>query len=273
MKTVTLLEAFGGFNGDFLSWWDQEGIVTDIPWKPEQPQNRYELFLKAVPSSTLDRLLFQEYGDRPISRWVESVLGDDNRVPELQAKTLAAKILQLFYVSWARLFEDYSSEYNPVENYSMEEGGTDDINKKGANATVTGTADATLTNSTGETDASAAIGTLTDYEVKSKPAEGTTTHRVAPYDSTTLNEVSSDTYALGAGADSPAYSKEKGKRGAANNYEDNETRKHSFTRHGNIGVLTATQMITADVEFWSSNDFFSKIVEDVASIVTIPIYE
>lgn len=264
----TLLEAFGGFNGKFLHWWDQGGLITNVPWKPAQPANDYEQYLKAVSSDVLDRLLFQEYGDRPITRWVESMLGIDGKVTELDAQILASNVLQIFYVSWMRLFEDYSSEYNPVENYSMEEGGTDSTNKKGANASTTGTADATLTHSTEGTDASASIGTLEDYEITNTPAQGNTLQQAATYDSDLKDRVK-ETYTN----TTPGSTKENGKRGAANNYEDNEVRNHTFNRHGNIGVMTATQMIENDSEFWSANDFFSRILADVASIITVPIYE
>lgn len=254
---------------DFLTTWDNSGWTIYPPWQAEnEDEPEWAKMLRLVPSSLLDDLLISEYGDRPVSKMFLRVAWDPDydKFTQPNVTALAGKILRLFYASWARLTKDYLAEYEPVENYSMQEGGTDSTNKKGANASTTGTAEATLTRSTEGTEAS--IGTPQDYEIKNKPAQGHTQQQATTYDSAlkdTVKEIYTNT--------AEGYTKEKGKRGAANNYEDNEVRNHTFNRHGNIGVITATQMIEKDSEFWSANDFFSRILADVASIITVPIYE
>ena len=52
-----------------------------------------------------------------------------------------------------------------------------------------------------------------------------------------------------------------------------DTFERDLTRSGNIGVKTATDMIISDVDFWSAHNFFEQICADIASILTIPVYE
>ena len=76
--------------------------------------------------------------------------------------------------------------------------------------------------------------------------------------------------------------------GSSNSTVDNsdtekrtETEGHSFTNrknvtasriHGNIGVTTSVQMLTAEQEFRIKNDFFNTVYEDIASTLLKPIY-
>lgn len=268
-RIPTLSEALG--NLEFLETWDNPGWTIYPPWQAEnEGEPEWAEMLRRVPSYLLDDLLISEYGDRPVSKMFLRTAWDpdSNKFTQPNVTALAGRILLLRYASWARLTKDYLAEYEPVENYSMQEGGTDSTKKKGANASTTGTADATLTHSTEGTDASASIGTLTDYEITNTPAQGYTQQQASTYDSELKDRVK-ETYTN----TTPGSTKENGKRGAAGNYEDNEVRNHTFNRHGNIGVMTATQMIENDSEFWSANDFFSRILADVASIITVPIYE
>lgn len=256
-------------NGKFCAYWFDQDVVNKPPWLDESRATNEAAALRRVTGDEIDALFFMEFGDRPISRFLKGVDPDS----ESSVKAASLKVLKLCYLSWLRLTEDYVAQYDPVENYSMVEGGDDTIKKQGANATTSGTAQATLTQSTETNPANATLGTLEDYTVTTKPAETTTTEKSAPYDSETFQNQAQVSVALTGGNNKEGSTKEKGKRGAANVYDDTESRRHDFERHGNIGVMTATQMIENDSQFWSANNFFDKIAADVASYITIPIYE
>lgn len=252
-------------NGKFCAYWFDQDVVNKPPWLDESRATNEAAALRRVTGDEIDQLFFMEFGDRPISRFLKGVDPDN----EASVKAASLKVLNLCYLSWLRLTADYVAQYDPVENYNMVEGGDDTVKKQGANATTSGTASASLTHSTETDPANAELGTLEDYEVTTSPAETTTTEKTAPYDSETFKNQTQ----VSVDVDTAGSTKEKGQRGAANVYDDTEARRHDFERHGNIGVMTATQMIENDSQFWSANNFFDKIAADVASYITIPIYE
>ena len=186
-------------------------------------------------------------------------------------KALAWKVLDIFYTSWMRLTADYIAQYDPVQNYSMTEHGTDKTDKDGVGVVNAHSKKLDYTPATEQTgyeiDESG-----DDYQVLNRPVGSTRTESVSTYDQAE-KEVSTIEMDYNAPNNNEGYTKEQGTHGTSNEYADNELRTHDFQRAGNIGVMTATQMIENDTEFWSSHDFFSQIASDVASIISDPYYE
>ena len=270
-RIPTLSEALGDF--DFLSTWDDAGWTIYPPWHAEnEGEPEWAEMLRLVPSSLLDELLHSEYGDRQVSKLFLRVAWDPDLDKFTQPKVtaLAGKILKLCYASWARLTKDYLAEYDPVQNYAMTEGGNDTTNKSGVGVVNAHSKELAVTKS--DTALTYAEKAGTDYEVDTRPVGSTTTEQVATYESEPKNTVTTSTQ-YDAPDNNEGYTKEKGVHGTSNDYMDAESRDHTFHREGNIGVMTATQMLEADSAFWSEHNFFDRILADVAALITIPIYE
>lgn len=221
-----------------------------------------------VSYTRLDALLYSEYGDRPVGELAK--LYDFDSASKIQA--LASHVFYQFQESWMRLLEDYVSQYKPLENYSMTEQGDDTKQSRGKGANTTNTKGYGVTPDPKDEydfDAEAAQG-VADYHVTSTNVGGTTTDKVTTYDSSTpRNLQESET------TPSPNESTmtEIGQHGSKSDMASKEKTHHEFSRSGNIGVMTATDMLKSDSEFWSANDFFSIIASNIASLVTNPYYE
>ncbi len=215
----------------------------------------------------LDALLYSEYGDRPIGELPKLYIDTSTSTGGILG--LQAHVFHQFNESWMRLTEDYVSQYQPLENYSMKEHGDDTKESRGKGANTTNTKGYNVTDSAKEYDFTVAENVGDDYKVQSQAVGGTTTDRISTYDNSLRDLQSSTT------TPNPATSTmtEIGKRGSRSDTASKEKTSHDFSRSGNIGVMTATDMLKSDSEFWSANDFFSIIASNIASLVTNPYYE
>ena len=55
--------------------------------------------------------------------------------------------------------------------------------------------------------------------------------------------------------------------------DGSDTTTDTLTRHGNIGVTMTQQLLTAEDDFWSHYSFFNKYFNDIANVISLPIYE
>ena len=55
--------------------------------------------------------------------------------------------------------------------------------------------------------------------------------------------------------------------------DGSDTTTDTLTRHGNIGVTMTQQLLTAEDDFWSHYSFFTKYFNDIANVISLPIYE
>lgn len=222
----------------------------------------------ATDYTRLDALLYSEYGDRPIGE-LPKLYGFDT---EAKIQALSAHVFHQLYQSWDKLVESMCRDYNPLENYSMTEHGEDTKKARGKGASTTNTKGYSVTDDVKDEydfDAEVAAG-VEDYKVTNTNVGGTTTDKVTTYDSSTYRNLQqSET------TPSPVTSTmtESGQHGAKSDTASKELHEHDFSRSGNIGVMTATDMLKNDSEFWSTNDFFSIIASNIASLVTNPYYE
>ena len=176
------------------------------------------------------------------------------------------KLLLLRYqYKWGKLLDNvYAQTSNPLENYDRQE-------------------DTSLTyegseNVTRNVDSDRKIkGTTADTRNDTSSANSSSQKNVFAFDSAEASPSDSDsgtTTATGTGSsNSTVDNSDVEKR--------TETEGHSFTDrknvtasriHGNIGVTTSVQMLTAEQEFRLKNDFFNTVYEDIANTVLKPIY-
>lgn len=55
--------------------------------------------------------------------------------------------------------------------------------------------------------------------------------------------------------------------------DGSDTTTDTLTRHGNIGATMTQQLLTAEDDFWSHYSFFTKYFNDIANVISLPIYE
>lgn len=252
-------------NGKFCAYWFDQDVVNKPPWLDQSRATNEAAALRRVTGAEIDQLFFSEFGERAISKFLKGVDPDN----ETSVKQASLKVLSLCYLSWLRLTEDYVAQYDPVQNYSMEESGTDVITRDGIGVSNNSSKRKDLTYSE---EAGYSVDTpdgAADYKVTNKPAETTNTQQSAPYDSDTFKNEQKNTVTVQTNAETT----EQGTRGSDVKDHSDENRQHTFQRAGNIGVMTATQMIENDSAFWAAHNFFDRIAADVASYITIPIYE
>lgn len=142
-----------------------------------------------------------------------------------------------------KLLATETLEYNPIENYSMTESGTDvrtpDLV---SNTTASGTSTGTATNTADTTTAVTTYDNTADFINQNKGTDNST--------STTSAENSTTGKTTTTGT---------------------EKTTHEFKRSGNIGVTTSQQMIQSEREV-ADFSALARFVTDIANIICLSIY-
>lgn len=174
-------------------------------------------------------------------------------------------LLLRYQYKWSKLIDNvYAQTYNPIENYDRQEDTS--LSYEGAE------------NVTRNVDSDRKVkGTTADTRNDSSTAESNSQKNVFAFDSSEASPSDSDsgrTTATGTGSsNSTVDNSDVEKR--------TETEGHSFTNrknvtasriHGNVGVTTNQQMMTAELEFRLKNDFFNTVYDDIAEALLKPIY-
>lgn len=248
-RIPTLIDAYGGFFDVAVCglWGIHQGDLP--PWADTDLNN--------VGYDKIDAMLATYYGDRPVSKYVANYLGDGGTLSIPSQQIIAEYVRQIFYDQWKRLTDDFTAEYNPVENYSMSE------HEESSN-TASGT--------------DTARDSYTDYKETQKQGHTVTSQtdtQIYGFNSQTASDAdaATNTTTFGAADDTGDTLEITGTKQNTLTHGKVDTFERDFSRSGNIGVMTATQMLDSDITFWTSNNFFQKICADIASILTIPIYE
>ena len=152
-------------------------------------------------------------------------------------KELANIINNRFGAKWSKIYSALTEEYNPLENYSMEEIRTPDL-------------------TTDETQ-----NEKTDLTVE-KESEASNSYKGFNSDEPSLlskSEGDETTTTTGAKADNEVSKKIE------------ETGTETTTRSGNIGVTTSQQMLESEIKI-RQYDFYKSIYEDIDSVLCLSIY-
>lgn len=153
---------------------------------------------------------------------------------------LAKIIINKFSDKWNKLFEAFiESEYEPLENYSMEEVEKPQITKESTENTKT------------------KIETSTENDITEAKVHGFNSVDGVPSGSTERNGV----VKVEGGADDNEVHR-----------VDTEKGKRERTRHGNIGVTTSQQLLQSEIELRSNYNFVQMLYKDVDSVLTLLIY-
>lgn len=153
---------------------------------------------------------------------------------------LAKVIINKFEDKWNKLYKAFiESEYEPLENYSMEEVETPNITK-----------DSTTNQST-------KVETSTENDTTEGERYGFNSATPVPTGKATRNGTVT---VEGASDDNESHT------------VDTETGTRTLTRHGNIGVTTSQQMLTSEVTLRTNYNFVEMLYKDVDSVLTLLVY-
>ena len=174
-------------------------------------------------------------------------------------------ILLRYQYKWSKLIDNvYAQTYNPLENYDRQEDTS--LSYEGSE-NVTRNVDSDRKTK----------GTTADTRNDTSSANSSSQKNVFAFDSAEASPSDSDsgtTTATGTGSSNSTVDN-------SDTEKRTETEGHSFTNrknvtasriHGNIGVTTSVQMLTAEQEFRMKNDFFDTVYEDIANTLLKPIY-
>ena len=149
-------------------------------------------------------------------------------------KYIADTLITKYAEKWNRLYLAFSKEYNPINNYDMEQVETPDIEKARTKKEST---KITTTNSSD----SATYGFNSQTAVPVNEGEGET---IVEGDAD--DNIVSDT--------------------------ETETGTRELTRKGNIGVTTTQQMLESEVALREKNSFIDIILHDADVIMCLLVY-
>lgn len=222
----------------FDDWITGDGIFTDlnefdVPWKTGEETD-----------ADLIKNLNMAYhgshsGDKNISPIVHKFLTSEDT--ETRAK-LAGIIYTMFGDKWSKLWDAFSVEYNPIENYSMtEHEERDDVTTREGSDTLTMT------------------GTDTDV------LSGSTENEVSAFNSSGYSDNTQNTQ------DSTNTETRNMTDTTTHDTTDTLDGERTLTRSGNIGVTTSQQMLQSEIELrkWL---YFNSVFNDIDTILTLSIY-
>ena len=254
-----------------------------------------------IPIAT--KIFLQEYGTR-----VADDIMTDYKQGTITAAALGDIIKTLCVQRWKHFLEMWKVNYNPIWNVdgverrvieteygkilTMEKGTTITNEQKVDGETET-------THGLTTTDEQKTNGTIeTAYGKTSTTTNPTSTGSVAAFDSsdfvgasqssatnTIVTDSNRDTVTNNMGkvehknSGTDTVTTSIGKIEQASDGEDvntesgTDTVTDTLTRHGNIGVTMTQQLLTAEDSFWSQYSFFKRYFNDIAEVISLPIYE
>lgn len=220
---------------------------------PEISKQNYDrLFIDALYIN-----MYLNYGDRYIAPIVERFLKlDPNKITIIEAMG------ELFGLQYSNtldhLYKAMFADYNPIENYSAIETGTD--TRQLSDKTIDSINKTTSDNSTTDIDINS--DNTVNTELK-KSGYNVAEPVVDTIQNTTENNTSSNTETVErSGEETHAGQSDKTVA---------ETTTHNLQRSGNIGVTTSQQMIESEIKL-RENDFWDIFIKKFVDLYTLSIY-
>ena len=231
-----------------------------------------------ICANDLDLMFFTENGEKPASTFAVALSPDDDKLTRL-----ANAVQSRFRIPWKHRFDALMQEYNPIQNYDMNEteaetrNGTSNENTNSTRedtSTDTNTQDLTTTpagtdcvnqNTTENVDSNSGVYGFNSTAVSPSGKEDGTKNTTDNIETTTSGETKN------TGTDTFTKNENSSESGSKSSTEQGKTDR-TLRRSGNIGVTTTQQMLQSEIDLWMW-DFFSGVFKDVCSVLTIPVYE
>lgn len=213
-----------------------------------------------ISGASIDSLYFFNHsGDKLASPYMFRILGDNNTFSVTQETQIANLIKDVFFPIWERLFADYDTEFNPLQNFTYSKEITETHNDSGSGTHTKGTSETRTLNLQDSRTADRDVEEQADRSAYNsstyQPVDKIHTDDVVNSDIT--NKTGTDTLAH-TGSDSDSNSSSGG-------YHITEARS------GFNGAYPYQDIIRKDRELWMDN-YFNKIFRDIDTILALPVY-
>lgn len=211
-------------------------------------------------NSSLDKAFIGSFGERWISPLIDKL--HEKILPISLRNEISIIIWNMFYSKWSKMWDTLGFDYDPIENYSMTEIMTGDERKRYYGKTNTRTDNLTSRNAgTNRTDPN-----LTDTESVNNYGFNTAAENGVPSEKRTTQKT-------GNSVDTVDVSKiDTGTQTYADGGSDREEHSYTLTRTGNIGTVTAQDMIKQEREILVFDYFYDVVFPDLLRVLTIKIY-
>lgn len=172
-------------------------------------------------------------------------------------------VFSQFQQKWKRLFDDYATDYSPIDGYVVNETGTRKENNTGKDTTkygkvvdVSGSDSGTVKDDTTSTDSNLNSG----YGFNS--VDGVPTDKSAG-NSTDNTTTTRNLQSTG-----------KNSQSGQDEIDKSEDRNENYTikKTGNIGYSMPQELLQADFDLWATT-YFSRIFEDIENAIFITVYD
>ena len=215
-------------------------IMTNytLPWSEDE----------TITDALLDFEYINNYSGRKIiSPAVSNNLGTDGKITAAGFEKLCDVCYMMFNKKWTRNWTILNMEYNPIENYAMNEHTVLTRDNKESHS---------------GTDSNVRTGSV------GVSASSSGENKVSAFNSSEYQPADSST---GSGSNTTTFNNltDAETHGHIIDNDDTETTDH--TRTGNIGVTTSQQMAESDLQLWRWN-FFYEVFADIDNVFTVSTY-
>lgn len=194
-------------------------------------------FINSNNVNTLNQDYYLSHsGDKFISPFVEKLYDDGKSATEINS-FVASIVYNRFGVKWKKIYDALMTEYNPLENYSMEEERTPDLSFE---ETQNEKSDIKTERETSATNSYKGFNANDPVVINKTDGNENVETSGAKLD----NEVSKTTTHTGS---------------------------ETLTRSGNIGVTTSQQMLESEIKV-RQYDFYKMIYNDIDSVLCLSVY-
>ena len=215
--------------------------MTDAPWASGD---------YAASSDDIDRLdvlyVFQHSGDKYVVPLMKMFLDENGKLTDTSLPEAADMALALWKKKWTALWDVANAEYDPIENYRMEE----------HEETVPTGTESTTDAMTG-TDTTRTQGTAANNETANSVYGFNSTNPVPASVSNQKSDFSAGTTFGHTNTETKTFTNRKDTR--------------DLTRSGNIGVTTSQQMLQSSIELQRWN-FWLQVFEDLDATFCLDCY-
>ena len=215
--------------------------MTDAPWASGD---------YAASSDDIERLdvlyVFQHSGDKYVVPLMKMFLDENGKLTETSLPEAADMALALWKKKWTALWDVANAEYDPIENYRMEE----------HEETVPTGTESTTDAMTG-TDTTRTQGTAANNETANSVYGFNSTDPVPASVSSQKSDFSAGTTFGHTNTETKTFTNRKDTR--------------DLTRSGNIGVTTSQQMLQSSIELARWN-FWLQVFEDLDATFCLDCY-
>ena len=173
-----------------------------------------------------------------------------------------AVVLAFFIDKWKRLYDTYKLEYQALSPYSVKEVGEhSQVNTRNETQNYGGTSNesASNTGTVGNTETTTRTDNSGIYGFNSaNPSPSDTSSMETTGNNTETRNLASTRSVTNGGSDSLTRN-------------DDETRNYTVNKTGNLGFITAQDIIEKEFNVWAT-PFFEKVFADVNSMIALKIY-